>query len=465
MLGDVNLLAITLYDRAEGHLRATWKGPVTPMATTLTPVTVAKLKARQKCREVRDAGSRSLFLVIQPSGHKSWALRWKKDGKRFKFTLGSCDVSGKELEGEPEVGGHLTLAAARRLASEIHRQRALGRDPVAEKKAVKTAVSVEASPTGFATAVREYCEKHCRDFKGHRGWARTAKTLGLRYDGSQASIIPGGLCHGWADRPVSEITEDDCFRVVEDARDDGIPGRGVKINGQSSARERDMANALGGLFRWLRKRRRIAVNPMDGLERPEASGVRERVLKSTELRRLWEMCGDGPFGRVVKVMMLTGAHTDEVAGMRRSELSDDTWSVPVERIKIKHAYTVPLAPMVKKILDESDSDLVFTTNGRTPFSGFSKAKASLDKRLGFSEPWQLRDLRRTMVTGMAEIGIQPHIVEACVNHIGGHKKGIARVYNKAEYEMPKRRAMERWAAHVEALVSGEKADNVAQLRA
>jgi integrase len=434
------------------------------MATRLSVSAVAKLKPGPKCREVLDAGGApGLFLVIQPSGHKSWIVRWKHAGRRYKYTLGTVDTSGKELEGEPEVGAHLTLAAARRLASEVARQRALGRDPIAETKAAKMAASVEASPTGFADAVREYCEKHCRDFKGHRGWARTAKTLGLSFDSDKPSLIKNGLCHRWADRPVSEITEDDCFRVVEDARDDGIPGRGVKTTGQSSARERDMSNALGGLFRWLRKRRRIAVNPMDGLERPEASGERARVLSSGELRRLWEACGDGPFGRVVKVMMLTGAHTGEVAGMRRSELSDDTWSVPVERIKIKHAYTVPLAPMVKKILDESDSEFVFTTNGRTPFSGFSKAKARLDKRLGFSEPWQLRDLRRTMVTGMAELGIAPHIIEACVNHISGHKGGVAGIYNKAEYPKQKQAAMKRWADHIEALVSGEKADNVTQL--
>ena len=118
--------------------------------------------------------------------------------------------------------------------------------------------------------------------------------------------------------------------------------------------------------------------------------------------------------------------------------------------------------MLKKILDELDSDLVFTTTGRTPFSGFSKAKARLDKRLGFSEPWQLRDLRRTLVTGMAEIGIQPHIIEACVNHIGGHKGGVAGIYNKAEYEMPKRKAMERWANHVERLLAHEEDEKVVQ---
>lgn len=132
------------------------------MATKLTTAAVAKLKAGQKQREVLDAGSPGLFLVLYPSGHKSWIVRYKEKGKRLKLTLGTVDTSGKELKGEPEIGGHLTLAAACRLASEVARQRTMGRNPVAERKAAKVAASMEASPTGFAAAVREYCEKHCR---------------------------------------------------------------------------------------------------------------------------------------------------------------------------------------------------------------------------------------------------------------------------------------------------------------
>ena len=136
-----------------------------------------------------------------------------------------------------------------------------------------------------------------------------------------------------------------------------------------------MSNALGGLFRWLRKRRRIAVNPMDGMR--EARGLwRERA-------RAEQRCVSQTVGGVRRRAIRQGcqgherrtrAQDDQVAGMRRSELSDDTGRRPGKCIKIKHAYTVPLAPMVKKILDELDSEFVFTTNGRTPFSGFSKAK-------------------------------------------------------------------------------------------
>jgi integrase len=436
--------------------------------TRLSVAAVRNLKPGKKRREVLDI-TPGLYLVIQPSGHKSWALRYKRDGKRFKLTLGSCDLSGKELVGEPAIGGHLTLTAARRLASEVHRQRAMGRDPVAERKAEKIAASVKVSPAGFAAAVKEYVEKHCRDLKGFRGWDRTAKTLGLRYfprgNCREPSLIKGSLCHRWADRPIGEITEDECFKVIEDAHTEGIPGRGVRTNGQSSARQRDIFNALGGLFRWLRQKRKITVNPMAGLERPEPSGEGDRVLADDELKRIWMACDDGPFGRIVKLLILTGQRTGEVSGMRWSELGEDTWIIPAERAKNGREHVVPLAPAMRELIKPGDFGshyLVFTTNGRTPFSGFSKAKGRLDEVLNFEEPWQLRDIRRTVATGMAEIGVQPHITEAVLNHVSGHKGGVAGIYNKASYAEPKRNALERWAAHVDEIISKRASENMAE---
>jgi integrase len=442
-------------------------------AIKLTVAAVARLEAGKKRREILDAGGPpGMYLVIQDSGAKSWVLRFKQAGRRYKLFIGTCDTSttGKKKDA-PELGGHHTLADARVLAFRYHGQVAAGRNPVLERKAAKTAARAKVPQTGFAAAARDYIEEHCRP--RFRGWARTAKTLGLLYKNDKESfLIKGGLCQRWGDRPVSEITEDDCFAIIDGARTKGIPGRGVRTNGQSSARERDMANALGGLFRWLRAKRKIAVNPVSGLERPEGSGEGTRVLGDDELRRIWEACDEGPFGRIVRLLMLTGQRTGEVSGMRWSELSkssreDLLWTIPAARAKNKREHVVPLAPAVQKLLEpaRADSSFVFTTTGRTPVSGFSKAKARLDRRLKFTEPWQLRDLRRTMVTGMAELGVQPHVIEAVVNHVSGHRGGIAGIYNKAEYAEPKRKALERWAAHVEAIVEGRKEGKVVPLRA
>jgi len=115
---------------------------------------------------------------------------------------------------------------------------------------------------------------------------------------------------------------------------------------------------------------------------------------------------------------------------------------------------------VKRI---EDANLVFTTTGRSPVSGWSKIKDRLDEAMGKPPHWILHDLRRTAATGMAELGIAPHIVEAVLNHISGAKAGVAGTYNRAAYAAEKKAALERWAAHITGLIEGRPA-NVTALR-
>jgi integrase len=443
----------------------------------LTIASVQKLKCSKGRREVPDAGARGLYLVIQASGTKSWAMRFRRPGgKSAKLTLGSCDVTGSELEGEPQIGGHLTLPAARRLASDIQRQRAMGKDVIsdreAEKQRVKFAVT-DAQRDKFAAAARDYVEQWCRDEKKNRGWIGTAKALGLRYEkDNDVLLMKGGLAERWADRPVAAITSTDVRGIIREARLTAVPGRRARTEGPSGARARQMASALSGMFGWLQEEERIASDPTAGMRRPEPSGERERVLTSDELRKLWLALNtlSEPFGRVIKLLLLTGQRRSEVAGMRWSELSDDgTWTLPDNRTKNKKTHAVPLAPMARELIGSEVEDpknpihFVFTTNGRSPVSGFGKIKARLDQVLKIPE-WKFHDLRRTAYTGMAEMGIAPNIIEACVNHVSGHKGGLAGIYNRAEYATQKRTALERWAGHVGAIVSGRPADKVVQMR-
>jgi integrase len=432
------------------------------MAKTLTSAAVLRLKPTRQRREVPDKGCPGLYLVIQPSGAKSWAMRYKRESKPVKLTLGTCDVTGGELEGKPEIGGHLTLPAARQVASEVRRQRALGRDPVAERSAAKLAAKVKESPTSFAAAARGYVEQHCRNIKGYRGWARTAKTLGLSYDADgRGAMVPGGLCERWADRPVAEIGEEDCFTAIDDALCTGIPGRGVRNNGLSSARQRDMAKALGGLFRWLKTKRKVRVNPMTGLARPEPSKKRERVLSDDELRRVWLACDEigHPFGPIVKLLILTGQRVGEVRGLRRSEVDGETWTIPGERTKNKREHHVPLSKTAMAVLADAlkreSRDLIFTTTGSTPVSGLSKMKQRLDGKVQLKEEWRLHDLRRTMATGLQRLGVALPVTEAVLNHVSGSRGGIVGLYQRHDYAEEKRKAIEGWSHFVDALVAGK----------
>jgi integrase len=146
--------------------------------------------------------------------------------------------------------------------------------------------------------------------------------------------------------------------------------------------------------------------------------------------------------------------------MRRSELSEDfaAWTIPGERTKNGLTHSVPLpAPardLVASCLDEG-RDLVFTTNGRAPVElGATKIKRRLDARMGVTS-WRLHDLRRTMATMSAEMGVAPHIIEAVLNHVSGHKSGVAGIYNRASYEAEKRRALDAWARYVELIIDAD----------
>jgi integrase len=453
----------------------------------LTAAAVLKMKPTDARQEIAEAGAKGLYFIIQPKpgGGKSWALRFRRPGGvPAKLTLGPLDLAGKEVAGDPQIGQPLSPAAARILAAQLNRQRVLGVDVAAarqsDKRSSKTA-SIGAGP--FPSAARDFVDRHARPKT--RRWRETARMLGLDFplDGGEPSIVKGGLCARWKDKAVVAIDGDDIYTVVDEARYHGVPGLGRKNKGASDSRGRKMADVLGTLFGWLHEHRRIKVNPCIGTHRPPAPVARDRVLNvetgvrnADELRWLWRACNvvAEPFGAMCKLLLLTGCRREEIARMTRAELSDNlaTLRLPGDRTKNGLPHDVPLPPLAREILrgvpQLAGCKFVFSTNGRTPISGFSKYKTRLDAAM-LSEalkeqgrdatipPWRLHDLRRTAATGMASIGVPPHIVEACLNHVSGAKAGVAGTYNRAAYEPEKRAALERWANHVTGTVSGRKA--------
>jgi integrase len=196
-------------------------------------------------------------------------------------------------------------------------------------------------------------------------------------------------------------------------------------------------------------------------------------LRPAEIKIFWKACDNigGPFGALWQLLLLSGYRLREVTGMTRAELGDNgVWEIPSSHVKNHLTFMVPLPPQAIKIINsvptvESEAGLIFTTNGRTPVSGFSKAKKALDAEMAKiagqpMEPWCVHDLRRTFSTILNEspedggLGIAPHIVEALLNHA---KSGVAGTYNKAAYLSEKRAALARWAVHIEGLVSDRKA--------
>jgi integrase len=219
---------------------------------------------------------------------------------------------------------------------------------------------------------------------------------------------------------------------------------------------------------------------------PTAEKSRDRTLTDDELRLFWKAtAGLGfPFGPMFRLLLVTGQRREEVAGMTRDEVllgGDPIWTIPKERTKNNNEHSVPLSPLAVEIIESlpriGKATFLFTTNGETSVSGYSRSKDRLDAamaRIRIEEAdgdkveaiphWTLHDLRRTMASRMAGLNINLPVIEKVLNHVSGSFAGIVGVYQRHEYREEKRRALNAWADYVTALVEKRIADNVVQLR-
>jgi integrase len=220
--------------------------------------------------------------------------------------------------------------------------------------------------------------------------------------------------------------------------------------------------AISAFFAWAMGEGLADSNPVIGTNRPDGGGARDRVLSDAELAKIWTALPESDFGRVMKLLTLTGQRREEIAGLRWSEIDLDKRiiSLPASRTKNKRPHDIPLSDSAIDVLSEcprrDGRDLVFGV-GKGGFGGVAKAKERLDAAISQTKPWRLHDIRRTVATVMADkLGVQPHVVEAVLNHVSGHKAGVAGTYNRAVYAKEKREALTLWADYVRSIVEGTK---------
>ena len=455
------------------------------MATKLTAAAVLKYVAKGERREISDT-TPGLVLLVQPSGSKSWALRFRRpDGRPAKLTLGPLDSSDRETLDDPVLGAPLTLGMARQLANQINRERARGIDVVehyrAEASRKRAAAADEASNT-FGTLAREFFVSHQTKWGARpRRWRDDARLLGLRWapgqdpagEGVEPEIVRGSLVDTWAQKPVAKIDAHDIVAVIDDASKNGIPGLEKANPGKSNARGRKMFSALSGLFRWLQQKRKIAVNPAKGVWHPGAPASRDRVLDDDEIRLFWRACETlrPPYGALLRFLLLTGCRRDEGSKIEHGEIDDQgVLTIPKERAKNNQMHKVPLSPLALEILDsvprvierpEREHDRVFGDSRNRPPQDFSRIKITLDAEMGrlaklegrSVAPWRIHDLRRSCASGMQELGIRHEVIERALNHVSGSFAGVAGTYQRAELLPERREALQRWSDHIAGLVS------------
>ncbi len=245
---------------------------------------------------------------------------------------------------------------------------------------------------------------------------------------------------------------------------------GIETTNGPFARNQVRAS-LSAFFSWTVKEGLLETNPVTATAKAEGSGPRDRVLSQEELVTIWRGLGEDRFSNIVRLLILTGQRRNEIGGLRLSEIDFDRGLIvlPPARTKNKRQHELPLSPQASAILRRAINGVahnakldrngngngkandvgMFGVNG---FGGWFDYKASLDRRVGLAQ-WRLHDLRRTAATMMAELGVLPHIIEAILNHVSGHKSGVAGIYNRAKYEGEMRAALCKWADYVEGLMA------------
>jgi integrase len=358
---------------------------------------------------------------------RSFVCQYRWGGKSKRLNLGKANV--------------LMAAEARKLAKSALAKVQLGIDPGQEKRQRHGADAVT-----FSWLAQQFV-----DAKRSEGTVKPTTIYGL-----DRVLLKADYFKSLHSVSISQITRRDiAARLLIITKTNG-----PVMSNRSRA-------ALTNMFSWAVGAGLAEENPCIGLGKPPKEKSREHVLTDQELAAVWKACGDDEHGRIIRLLILTACRRQEVGGMRWSELEKGTWTIPGSRTKNKKAHVLPITPMMQDIIEPIDDegqprvprvvgrDPLFGERAEVGYTKWSHDKPALDERLGDAvQPWTVHDLRRSTATKMADLGVQPHIIEQILNHQSGHKGGVAGIYNRSSYKNEVRAAMLMWSDHIQSLVSG-----------
>ena len=407
------------------------------MRAKLTKREVDKQKAEADCLLwIWDTELKGFGLCVRPNGRKTYVIEYRpglggRASPKRRYVIGQHGVPW-------------TADTARTEATRILGLVADGEDPAVDKSQSRKVSTVKELGELF---IENYAKQR------QRRWVETER------------IFKRSLYPSIGPRRIGEVTRHDIARII-----DGLAGRAPTMAKLTLAYVRKF-------FNWCIERGHIEINPCSKIQTALRSHSRERVLEDAELVEVWnasESAGKN-WAKIVKLLALTGQRRSEVVEMRWEEIDFDKkiWTIPGERTKNHRTHEVPLCEtaigLIKNQIQIKNCPFVFTTTGRTPVSGLSKAKQTMDKailtvrqkaavdgqEIKTMPHWVYHDLRRTATTGMAKLGIHPHVADAVLNHKEGQIRGVAAVYNRHAYLEDRRRALEAWERYVLDLVSGK----------
>lgn len=344
---------------------------------------------------------------VRAGGKRTWVAQYRIGSKQRRLSLGSLE----------QIDADEARKRARNALSKVH----LGIDPQTEKVEARA----QASVTLGAVTV-QYLARYAKARLKPRSYAEVARHLNKHWS------------------PLSELPIQRIRRADVSAR----LGEIATANGPFAANR--ARASLSALFSWAIGEGLADQSPVTGTNKATEEVSRKRVLSDAELRKIWTEVGKGDYADIVRLLILTGQRREEVGGMLWSEidLENALWRIGADRTKNRLPHEVPLSTEAKNLLAGrrriEGRDFIFGS-GTGPFQGWSSAKRALDTLVKPPAPWRLHDIRRTVATRMADMGVMPHVIEAILNHVSGHRAGVAGVYNRSSYQAEKKAALVLWA--------------------
>lgn len=383
----------------------------------LTDAKIAAIKPPASGQaEHADVKVTGLRLRVGAGGQKTWIVRRRIGAKVLNKKIGTYP--------------HMGLADARKAADRL--LEALARDG-----------STEALDRTFYAIAEHWIEKVAKP--KNDSWKDVHRKL-------QLHVYPK-----WRDRKIAEIKRSDVRELLDGIEGVVLPNR--------------ILSAIKTIFRFAMSRDWLEASPVEGITKPNDEPVRDRVLDMDEIKRVWDACALAgfPFGSFVRMLILTGQRRSEVAGMRWADLDLEaaTWIIPAGDTKAERTHLVTLSPIAVDMLKGLPElgEFVFSNDGETHISGYSKGKLRLDKFIAANgpalAPWRLHDLRRSAATHMVRLGIPELVVSRVLNHAVQGVTG--RHYALHSYAPEKRHALDVWAAEIDRTVNGERGGNVVKM--
>ena len=364
-----------------------------------------------------DTGYPGFGVKVTPKGRKVFIVLYRTGGsgsRLRKFTIGPY--------------GRVTLHQARVAAQKVFGAKLEGRDPAAEKRDAKRRV--------VADRVEDLLEAFI-----------TQRVSQNRSADEISRLLRREVGKPWGNKSIHEVTKRDVVDVIS-----AIEQRGAPIAANKALK------SIKTFLRWCVGRAVLDQSPADGIPLPTKEIARDRVLNDDELAKIILAARQiaSPYRDIVELLALTGQRREEVARMQWEEVdrARRVWTIPKSRTKNAKAHVVQLSKESMAVLNRIDrqGSFIFSVFGTKPFREFSGAKRLLDQLSGVTE-WRLHDLRRTCVSGMARLGIAPHVADKILNHQAGTISGVAAVYQRHEFLLERKEALERWGTHVAKIVA------------